>query len=205
MAAFQNGTSVEALLATPLCGASEMPDNCSGVLMTLYLNQYRTKSSRFRRWDYRSRGWYFVTICTQNRALIFGNVLEGVVKLSQLGCVADRELRDLPVHYSNVQIDAYVVMPNHAHLLVMVDGDHRFTPVRASRDPGNPPASGIISPRSGSLSAIVQSYKAGVTKRSRDLGLFQQVWQSSFYDHVAAGTRTSQPFGITYGIILQIG
>ena len=44
--------------------------------MTLYPSKYRVESSRFCNWDYRSRGWYFVTMCTQNRAMIFGEIVD---------------------------------------------------------------------------------------------------------------------------------
>jgi REP-associated tyrosine transposase len=142
--------------------------------------------ARLRGWDYRSRGWYFVTICTQNRVSVFGEVVNGLVKLSALGLIADAELKTLRTHYVNVEPDAFVVMPNHVHALIIIDGDHCFTPSPPSLTSSGV-APGFTSPRAGSLSAIVRSYKAGVTRKSRELGFKQTVWQSSFHDHVLRG------------------
>jgi REP element-mobilizing transposase RayT len=152
--------------------------------VTLYQGKYRIESARLRDWDYRSRGWYFVTICTQNRECIFGAVVAGEVQLSAVGRVAASELQGLHLHYDNVHVDSLVVMPNHVHAIIMIDGDHCLSP--------NPKrcvlaAAGLVSPRAGSLSAIIRSYKAGVTRRCRELGLRQLVWQPRFHDHLLRG------------------
>jgi REP element-mobilizing transposase RayT len=154
--------------------------------MKLYQDKYRIESSRLRGWDYRSRGWYFVTICARSHAHTFGEVQNREVVLSPTGRIAQSELRTLCQHYDNVQIDEHVVMPNHVHAIVMIDGDHHFSP-----DPQMKlscvNASGFASPQAGSLSAIVRSYKAGVTLKCRDLGLEQMIWQSRFHDHLLRG------------------
>jgi putative transposase len=152
--------------------------------VTLYQDKYRIESARLRDWDYSSRGWYFVTICTQNRACIFGDVVAGEVQLSAVGRIAKSELQELHLHYENVQVESFVVMPNHAHAIVMIDGDHSFSP-NAKRY--SPPAAGFVSPQAGSLSAIIRSYKAGVTRRCRELGLNQVIWQARFHDHLLRG------------------
>ncbi len=83
--------------------------------MPLYQGKFRIEPTRLRNWDYGAPGWYFVTICTYNRACIFGEVVSGQVQLSSLGGIAEAELQNLHHHYSNVQIDTSVVMPNHVH------------------------------------------------------------------------------------------
>jgi len=96
--------------------------------MTLYQEKFRAESSRLRGWDYRSRGWYFVTICAANHACIFGEVKNGGLRLSLIGEIAESELQALAFHYDNAQIVEHVVMPNHVHAIVMIDGEHRFSP-----------------------------------------------------------------------------
>ncbi len=146
-------------------------------LMTLYQNEFRIESTRLRNWDYRSRGWYFVTICAHQRVHIFGEIANREVQLSQIGRIAESDLQSLSSHYANVQVDAHIVMPNHVHAIIMIHGDHCYSP-----NPTNlPPARGI-SPQAVSLSTIVRSYKAGVTRRCHELGLRQDIWQSRFYD-----------------------
>ena len=147
--------------------------------MTLYKGKYRIKSARYPGWDYRARGWYFVTICSYHQVHLFGEVHWGRMCLSQIGAIAESELLGLATHYKNVQLDSHVVMPNHVHAVIMIEGDHAFSPnpERLSRPPG-------ILPAGGSLSAVVRSYKAGVTHRSRQMGFNQEIWQSRFYDKI---------------------
>lgn len=145
--------------------------------MTLYQNKYRVESARYPGWDYRARGWYFVTICSHLKTHLFGEVVCGQMRFSQIGAIAESELRSLNSHYNNVEVNTHVVMPNHVHVIIVIEGDHAYSPhpKGLSKPVG-------ISPTAGSLSAIVRSYKAGVTRRSRQLGLGQDIWQERFYD-----------------------
>src|SRR5438034_6802350 len=96
--------------------------------MALYQDKYRIESARLRDWDYRARGWYFVTICAANHACIFGDVVDGEMRLSQFGRIAESDLQTLHQHYDNAHIDEHIVMPNHIHAIVMIDGEHCFAP-----------------------------------------------------------------------------
>ena len=155
--------------------------------MTLYQDKYRIESTRLRGWDYRSRSWYFVTICAFNRTSVFGEIIEGNVCLTRIGQVAESDLQTLAEHYDNVHIDAHVVMPNHVHAIVMIDGAHGFSSkVKANL---NLRLGTFVSPAAGSLSAIVRSYKAGVTLKCRDLGFNQQIWQTRFHDQLLRGDQ----------------
>jgi putative transposase len=150
--------------------------------MTLYRDKYRIETTRYRARDYRSRGWYFVTICSHEKAHIFGEVIGGEMRLSRIGSLAETELRHLSTHYKNVVVDSQVVMPNHVHAIIVIEGEHAFSP----HPKGLPSLTGI-SPACGSLSAIVRSYKAGVTRQCHELGLKQTIWQARFYDRILRG------------------
>ena len=156
--------------------------------MTLFQAKYRIESTRLQDWDYRSRGWYFVTICTHDRRPILGAVVDTEVHLSPAGFIADSQLRTLHTHYKNVCVDEHIVMPNHVHAIFMIEGDHSFSPTTRSTFPPHFNAS-FTSPSAGSLSAIVRSYKAGVTLKCRELGLPQTVWQPRFHDHLLRGDK----------------
>jgi len=154
--------------------------------MAVYKEKYRVESTRLKGWDYRSRGWYFVTLCAQNHVCIFGEIADGEVHLSRVGLIAESDLRSLAGHYDNVQVDAYVVMPNHVHAIVVIEGEHCFSPkVRIMPDDAG---SGCTSPKAGSLAAIIRSYKSGVTRRCHELGL-KIAWQSRFHDHLLRGDK----------------
>src|SRR5580698_4182952 len=136
-----------------------------------YRNKYRIESSRLQGWDYGSRGWYFVTICAKSHAHIFGEIEGNGMLLSRVGRIAASELQDLSGHYDNVQIDEHVVMPNHVHAIIMIGGEHCFSPNSQMSLPRLNAGFISASPKAGSLSAIIRSYKAGVTRRCHELRL----------------------------------
>jgi len=155
--------------------------------MALYQEKHRVASTRLKGWDYRSRGWYFVTLCAQNHACVFGEIVEGEVQPSRLGLILESELRLLPTHYDKVEVDAQVVMPNHMHAIVVIEGEQCFSP-RARMMPDENAGSGFISPKAGSLSALVRCYKSGVTRRCHELGL-NIACQSRFHDDLLRGDK----------------
>ena len=83
--------------------------------------KYRIESARLQNWDYANSGMYFITICTADRQHYFGEVVEGEMQLSEIGMIAKEEwLRTFQMREDmNLQMDEYVIMPNHFHLLVI--------------------------------------------------------------------------------------
>jgi REP-associated tyrosine transposase len=151
--------------------------------VTLYQDKYRIESTRHPGWDYRTPAWYFVTICTQHRDCVLGTVADGAVPLSAAGEVAEVEIRHLPRHYVNVSVDCHVVMPNHVHLLVEIDGQNLYSP-SAGLGLASATTLAATSPKAGSLSALVRSYKSGVALRCHEIGLRNVSWQPRFYDQI---------------------
>jgi putative transposase len=148
--------------------------------MTLFKGKYRVESTRLQGWDYATPGWYFVTICTNNRVCSLGEVVEGAVQLSQIGRIAQSELINIPTHYANVRVDSFVVMPNHIHAITVIEGAHQYTPGLRPPIDDRVPTEKV---KPGSLSTIVRSYKAGVVRLARQQGLVFG-WQPGFHDHI---------------------
>jgi REP element-mobilizing transposase RayT len=73
---------------------------------------------RLRYYDYASSGAYFVTVCSRERACIFARVLDDRVDLSPIGGIVEESWFAIPRHHREVQLDAFVVMPNHVHGIV---------------------------------------------------------------------------------------
>ena len=92
-----------------------MPDN-------LFRNKYRIPSARAVWHDYNG-GAYFVTICTKDMAHFFGEIVDGEMCLTEIGRFADEQFRNVSSHYPYAKIPLWVVMPNHVHAIVMIDGD----------------------------------------------------------------------------------
>ena len=80
----------------------------------------RRRSLRLPGYDYAQTGAYFVTICTRGRVCFLGDVVDGEVRLSEFGRLANSVWLELPRHYPHVRLDAWVVMPNHVHGIVML-------------------------------------------------------------------------------------
>lgn len=85
--------------------------------MTPMLHRGR-RSIRLKDFDYRSTGAYFVTICTLERTCLFGEVVDGRMHLNPAGRIVYSRIDALPRHFRHVRIDAYVVMPNHVHIVM---------------------------------------------------------------------------------------
>ncbi|NBB86763.1 MAG: hypothetical protein GVY12_11185 [Bacteroidetes bacterium] len=90
--------------------------------MRLYKNKYRNDSLRLRGYDYTSAGLYFVTICTAGRAWFFGEVRRGIMGLSGIGAVAHRYWNEIPDHFDHAAMDAFIVMPDHVHGILVLQG-----------------------------------------------------------------------------------
>ena len=86
-------------------------------------NEHNRRSIRLKGYDYTRPGAYFVTICTQNRACLFWDDHNDKIVLSPMGLIAKRAWLDLPRHYAHAQMDAFCIMPNHVHGIIVLNCD----------------------------------------------------------------------------------
>ena len=116
------------------------------------------KSPRIPNYDYSLPGYYFITICTYEKKCIFG--LQNY--LTNIGKIVEKHICNIQSYYETVFVDKYVIMPNHIHLiLVLQNGDH-----------------------CPDVPLIVAQFKRGVTKEIRNIFPEMNVWQRSFHDHI---------------------
>jgi REP element-mobilizing transposase RayT len=127
-------------------------------------------------YDYSQPGAYYVTIVTYLRNCIFGEVVDGQMILSDAGRIVEEEWLSTEKLRAEVKLDAYVVMPNHLHGIVLIEA-----PSGDSNPSGRQ-----------SLTRIVNGFKAAVTRRISALIGLQgtSVWQRSFHDHVIRDERS---------------
>jgi len=85
------------------------------------------KSIRLRDYDYANDGWYYITICTQNRKCLFGEIKNGKMKLNDCGKMVDDVWQSLPDHHP-VILDVFQIMPNHVHFIIQIVGGSRPAP-----------------------------------------------------------------------------
>lgn len=84
---------------------------------------FHRRSIRIPGFDYCSEGSYFITIVTRNRYPLFGEIIAGDLRLTQLGQIAQDCWREIPSHFSSAEIDEFVIMPNHIHGILNLIND----------------------------------------------------------------------------------
>ena len=89
---------------------------------------HHRRSIRLKGYDYLQAGLYFITICTQNRACLFGEIKNGKMILNEAGRMVDREWMKLTKRFSNVKLHEFVTMPNHFHSILQIVDDEK-TPI----------------------------------------------------------------------------
>lgn len=138
------------------------------------------RSVRLRGFDYASNGATSVTICTHHRECLFGEIVQGSVALSDIGKLVSDTWKEIPNRFPSAFLDTFVVMPNHLHGILLIDHWRTGTTCRA------PTTEAYQHPVSGSISTIVRSFKAAVTKRVRERSSnpFAVVFQRGFHENV---------------------
>ena len=147
------------------------------------------KSVRLRDYDYRQSGAYYLTICAFRKSCVFGEIRSGKMILNELGMLTSRLWRQIAIKRPNVELDAFVIMPNHLHGIIMIVDD-KSTEGCGERKVRHSRRSDTLV--SGSLGAIVGQFKRAVSINSKSLDQVpeQPVWQRSYYEHVIRGERS---------------
>jgi putative transposase len=78
------------------------------------------RSIRLKGYDYSQPGWYYITICTQNREILFGNVIEAKMIFNNAGKMIKSIWAEIPKYYPGIKIDYYQIMPNHFHGIINI-------------------------------------------------------------------------------------
>lgn len=144
------------------------------------------RSIRLPDFDYAGFGAYFVTLCTGSRQCYFGDVTGDGVQLNDNGkTVADCWMA-IPGHMPNVELDAFIVMPNHLHGILWIMGANSPATMRAT--PWVAPTDGTAArpgPAQGSLGAVIGAFKSVTAKRLRDNpDLPSRLWQRNYYEEI---------------------
>ena len=141
------------------------------------------RSIRLPGYDYRQAGVYFVTLCAQRKSKIFGTIRDGVVTLSELGEVAYHEWVHMATARPNIQLDHFVVMPNHLHGLIVICDEQDSL---ASRSKLCSRVERSRTLQAGSLGAIIGQYKVAVTRRAKLNGIHpgRGIWQRNYHEHI---------------------
>lgn len=176
---------------------------------------HHRKSIRLPGYDYTQAGAYFVTIVTHNREMVFGEVVDGEMRLNEFGEIAQREWERLPKRFKHIELGAFVIMPNHVHGIIIINDngwgtadlhkeDNPQDPRRAPtadfpnqdnpQDPLRAPTANVEKfgkPVSGSIPTIVRSYKSAAALRINyaRAGDSTPVWQRNYHERILRNDR----------------
>ncbi len=132
------------------------------------------KPNRLKNYDYSSNGMYFITVCTKNKEHYFGKIVGATIGrpsgmcLSYCGEITKTSIENIAEHYPAVSVDKYVIMPNHIHLILLINDIDNF---------GRP----MVAP---TVSTVIQQMKGYVSKQ---IGF--SPWQKLFHDHIIRGEK----------------
>ncbi len=156
----------------------------------------KRKQMRYESIDYSTSGAYFITICTNERRKILSainSVGDGVldvpqVELSAIGKIVDEQIAEINNIYKNVTIDQYVIMPDHVHLIIILNegldsGMSRTpSPTNVCVDAANADKSNIR--QNEQIPKIVSAFKRFVNKK-----IGENIWQRSYNDHAIRNSK----------------
>ncbi|MDR0844351.1 MAG: hypothetical protein LBN71_03955 [Tannerella sp.] len=158
-----------------------------------FQNKYRIKSARATWHDYNG-GAYFITVCTKNREHFFGEIVQSMMQLTPIGQFLHDNLQNVTAHYPYAEIPLFVVMPNHWHAIVFIDGEHRrdVTCYVSTTDESAKNKKMVeIAKRQSLLSWTIRGIKTAVTKYANenvgtyhDTSLQKFAWQTRFHDRI---------------------
>jgi putative transposase len=146
-------------------------------------DKHHRRSIRLEGYDYAQDGGYFVTICVFERKHLFGNVVDGEMILNEIGKLVKFTWLDLPRHNKNVELDEYIIMPNHIHGIIIISGaglPQGAGLERAGLEPAPTDTAGH------GLSEIVRQFKTFSAKRVNQINntAGTRLWQRNYYEHI---------------------
>jgi len=147
--------------------------------------KHHRRSIRLKEYDYSQPGLYYITICTYNRELLFGNIFNNKIFLNNAGIMVKKFWCEIPLHFPITKLDEYIIMPNHIHGIIKIIENDDKTVGGQNFDPLlHPPKNQFqkIIPRS--IGSIIRGFKTGVTKWFRNNTEIHPIWQRNYYEHI---------------------
>lgn len=138
----------------------------------------KRRSIRLRDYDYTQAGAYFVTIVAADRADRFGFIQDGEMHLNPLGQCITREWQRLVARFEGLELDSYILMPNHLHGILMLF---------PARQPRAEPTNTLPHVDPQSLSAIIRAFKSSTTLLYHHMRGSGPLWQRNYYEHILRG------------------
>ncbi len=161
--------------------------------------KHHRKSIRLQGYDYSQAGAYYVTIVTYQRDCLFGEIENEIMILNGFGKIADECWLTIPDHFPNVELGAHVIMPNHAHGIIVIRNDESASHAVDAQHVGvtqcvapTPTITRPKGPKPKSLGAIIGSFKSAVSYRIHKEHNATDIWQRNYYEHIIRDEKDLQ-------------
>jgi putative transposase len=164
-------------------------------------SKHHRRSIRLKGYDYTSAGAYFITICTHHRQPLFGEITNGAMQLSQFGQIVRSHWLKLPNHYPHVQLDEFIIMPDHVHGILKISDPSGGAVGAGLTNPFSDPIDRpIIKPAPTGTSPhpdrhgipeIVRGFKTFSARRINQIRQTKgtPVWQRNYYERIIRDDR----------------
>lgn len=140
---------------------------------------HNRKSIRLKDFDYSSAWWYYVTICTKHHSKDFGVVTANVVELNDRGKIALENWKYLPAHFTNIELDEFIIMPNHLHGIIIINERKGLINQTLTEESWI-----LMKTPNLTLGKIIRFFKARCAKLIRSAGCESFSWQRNYYEHI---------------------
>jgi REP element-mobilizing transposase RayT len=143
------------------------------------------RSIRLQHYNYSQAGAYFVTICAHARECLFGEIIDGAMILSNYGKIVEECWNNIESHFDDVELDSFVIMPNHIHGIITFVGAGSPRPDEKLKSASKGAETAPL-PKRRTLGNVVAYFKYQSTKRlnlKRNTPSFA-VWQRNYYEHI---------------------
>ncbi|MCF7795974.1 transposase [Patescibacteria group bacterium] len=129
------------------------------------------KKLRLNHYNYSNNGYYFITICTNNKQKYFGEIKNDLMILNNYGKIANKYWNEIPKHFNNIQLHEYIIMPNHIHGIIEIFDQNNIYNNEYKNN------------KIYLLSQIIKSYKEICSKIiHKQYNDYNFMWQKSYYD-----------------------
>ena len=155
---------------------------------------HNRQSTRIKGFDYSSEGYYFITLNTQNREHLFGEIKNKRMYLNEAGRIAAKCWQEIPNHFPDAKIDEFVIMPDHTHGLIEIVSPDESCPYHTLLRSKNRALAEFKSP-SRTIGSIVRGFKIGVTKWLRnnhpdEFPANRKIWQRNYHDSLILNSES---------------
>jgi len=168
--------------------------------------KHHRRSIRLQGYDYSQAGAYYVTIVTQGRECLFGEIIDGEMYLNEYGEIVQNWWNEILVHFPNVELGVFVIMPNHVHGIIFITADRRGEVLSPRDDPNinnqnvnvdgtnhqdgeTPP---LHKPTLGQIVAYFKYQSTNEMNRIETDKAITKFWQRNYYEHIIRDEKDLQ-------------